>query len=333
MKKQILIYELTSLCNSRCEDCLRTGMNQNDYSLTYKEVLTSFNEVLLFSKNFPSFELKLSGGEPTIWKDRNENKDIIDIIKFCHESKINYSLISNGKIFGIQKLCDSFFNKLKENKIDKLTIYVTIDNYHKNYNNNLDNVILDNLLSHKEFELNLYVQSTLTKKSEDNLAFTFIEKYSKLGVKFIMNPLLPWGKGKNLDAVVPYLNLNTSDKSMLGDYEKYFYILGKSQDVWDTYNEYLNFNNFEAIKSINCCGKTITFMENKYYYCMPCSGKDSFEFAKLGNLDYKKYLGYVENNKFIQRMKNNDFDLIELPIKCPVGYGICGLCRKMIENE
>lgn len=328
--KQILIFELTSYCNSKCEDCLRASMNKTDYMMSYDEVIKSLNEVKKFSTNFDCFELKLSGGEPTIWK--NNGYDIIDIISECEKRNMKFALVSNGKVFEKYSYCEMFFDKLKANNVNKLKIYITIDNFHKNYTG-LENNILDNLLKINEiFDVDLYVQSTITKRKEDNLSKEFVDKYFKRGVKFIMNPLLPWGRGKNLDEIVPYLYLDKNDKQDLGDYLKYYYILGKSKGLWNTYEEYIGYNNVESIKKLNCCGKTITFMEGKYYYCMPLSDKEEFVFANLGELTFEKYMNFINSSKHINNMKNNKFNIDPKFKKTPIGYGVCALCRNMYER-
>ena len=330
MDKQILIMELTSYCNSNCEDCLRAGMNDQNYMLPYDSIIKALNEIKSFSSNFKFFELKLSGGEPTIWKD--DKYDITDVISECEKRSLIFSLISNGKVFKEYEYCKDFFKKLKDKNVHKLKIYITIDNFHKNYHG-INNKILDNLLKIREsFDLDIYVQSTVTKQKKDNLSDEFIDKYFKNDIKFIMNPLLPWGKGEKLTEVVPYLNLNNNDKIELGDYSKYFYILGKSKNLWNDYKEYLLYNNLEALKKLNCCGKTITFMEDKYFYCMPLSNKKEFVFANLGELSYKKYKEFVDSNEYIDKMKNNRFMLNKNNKITPCGYGICGICRCIYEG-
>lgn len=331
MNKQILIIEITSYCNSRCEDCLRAGLNDSDYMLSFKDIKTAIKEIKKFSNNYTDFELKISGGEPTIWLDKTEKKDITDILLECENNNLNYALVTNGKVFSNKEQCKEFFDKIKYKGIHHLKLFITIDKYHGNYTSNDSNIILDNVLELNELEsLECYVQSTVTKRNQDNLSLDFIEKYTKKGIKFMLNPLLPWGRGKNLIDVVPYVNLNNNDKSTLGDYENYYYVLGKVNNIWDTYDEFLNMNNLETLKRLNCCGKTITLMGNKYYYSMPCSGKEEFCFATIGNLDYKKYLVFKSNNKTIKKMANNKIANEDLIDKCPIGYGICGLC---MEND
>lgn len=325
--KQILIMELTSNCNNYCEHCLRAGMNENNYSMKYEEVIKALNEIERFSKHFDNFELKLSGGESTIWRDKDYN--IIDILKACKEKNIEVALVTNGIVFKKEGYTDNFFNELGLNKEEKLKIYVTIDKYHKNYEKDDENEILDNLLKHDE-NVELYVQSTVNK-NKDNISMEFIKKYSEKNIKFLMNPLLPWGRGEKLRLEVPFLELDTNSKDNLGEYKKYFYILGLSKKIWSSYEEFEQKSNIDIIKALNHCGKTITFMENKYFYCMPQSGKKDFCFSKLGELDYDSYMEYVRGNDWINSMRNNE---IGKEIKnCCIGYGICDLCRELYRRK
>lgn len=148
-----------------------------------------------------------------------------------------------------------------------------------------------------------------------------------------MNPLLPWGRGRNLSDIVPYLHLNKKDKNDLGDYSKYYYILGKSKKIWESHDEFLKYDNFKSIKMLNCCGKTITFIEGKYFYCMPLSDKEEFCFAKLGELKFEKYKLFIQNNKHINLMRNNKFDIKDEDKETPIGYGVCALCRNLYERD
>lgn len=322
--KQILIIETTNICNSRCKHCLRENAMHGKFTYKFDEMLTALKEIKEFSLNFENFELKISGGEPTIWKDGDKN--IIDILSECQKLNFNYSLVTNGKLFSKFDYCEKFFKTLSERGVSLLNIFCTIDNFHENYF--YDCPILDNLLKIEDVKINLTVQSTCSVAKDYNISSEFIKKYFDKGIKFIMNPLLPWGKGVECEKDVPKVNLNSNNKDQLGDYKKYFYILGKSQNLWNTFEEFENFNNFEALKKLNHCGKTITLDEGKYFYCMPRSSEKEFCFATLGNLNYDNYLEFVKNHSVINKSKNNNFDIENLDINSPFGYGVCDICRK-----
>ena len=137
--------------------------------------------------------------------DKQTDKKIIDIMQECERNNINYSLVTNGKIFSFDNRCKMFFEELYNKNIKDLKMYITIDNFHKNYSG-LDNCILDNVLKYNKLNtFELYVQSTVTKNKEDNISMDFVKKYTSKGVHFMLNPLLPWGRGKNLEDMVPYL--------------------------------------------------------------------------------------------------------------------------------
>mgnify|MGYP003297913184 CR=1 FL=1 len=84
---------------------------------------------------------------------------------------------------------------------------------------------------------------------------------------------------------------------------------------------------------LNNCGKTITLVDNNYYYCMPMSDNKKFCFAKLGNLEYNNYIDFTNKNKCIIKMLNNDINENDIIEKCCVGYGICDLCKNLYKED
>lgn len=323
--KQIMIIETTSFCNSRCKHCLRTHSTSGSYNFSYADLMIALDEIKEFSKNFDSFELKISGGEPTIWRDGEYN--ILDLLEQCEKRELNYSLVTNGKLFANKEYCKTFFENLKQRNVLSLNIFCTIDNFHENYF--MESPILDNLLSVDSVKLNITVQSTCSTDKDFNISADFIKKYFDQGIKFIINPLLPWGKGIDCSNI-PTLKLNSNNKESLGDYKKYFFILGKSMGVWNSIEEFENIDNFKAIKQFNNCGKTITLDRGNYYYCMPRSDESNFCFAKLGCLNVEDYKNFIKSNEVIQKCLKNDFDLKNLDIDVPFGYGICDICKKFL---
>ena len=98
--------------------------------------------------------MKLSGGESTIWKDGSYH--IIDVIMACQERGLVPALVTNGIVFKDKIYTENFFEELNEKYKGILKIYVTIDEYHNNYESQNDNKILENLLQYNN-KIKLYV--------------------------------------------------------------------------------------------------------------------------------------------------------------------------------
>lgn len=321
MNKKIVIMEITNICNNDCVHCLRPIRN-TFFKMTYDEVKTAIEEIAIFSRSFNNFELKLSGGEATIWKDKE--KDLTDIIKLCKNSGINFSVVTNGLLFRNMDYCIDFIRKLKSKGIEEITLYITIDYFHNNYfgqNNN----ILDNLLEiSKLFKINLNVQSTISKSNDRNIDLSFIKKYSIQGVHFKINPLLPWGKGESLNDQYPTLNIGNNCKSNLGDYKLYGYILAKECGLCNSFNEFIQCNNLDFLKEICDCGKSMVLSNGNYYYCLGLMSDDRFSFAQLGELSYEKYFTFIEQNDWIKKMKKAEIEISNKEV--PVAFGLCDIC-------
>lgn len=338
LNKRIFILELLSKCNSKCAHCLRLEKNYNEFKLSFNQIKNILDRIFEFKTNQPNIEVKLSGGEPTIWMEKNKN--ITDIFNECDLRNIKFSLISNGKIFikyeNIDKILGSYF----DNNTKILSIYFTVDIFHENCDlENNTSIVLDNFYRYiKENKLNnkllIYVQSTVSNNESYNISKKFIKKYSEKGFKFNINPLLPWGNGVKLNNLVPNLILKGNEKNTLGDYKKYIYTLGKSLKKWKNMDEFNNISNIELFSSLTHCGKTITIQNGKFYYCMAHSGTDKFFLGNEYTFKYDNLEKFEKSNFQVLCFKNYNStkNYLESRVdlwnnKYSFGYGVCDICK------
>ena len=238
-------------------------------------------------------------------------------------------------VFNNQDMVKRYLGKYVESG-NKIKIYLTIDNFHGNYDvQTMRSKILDNLLSYmQEYKalIDLYVQSTFCTDDKHNLPQEFIRYYTDKGVKFMVNPLLPWGKGMKFKNIVPTLQVGSVDKSTLGAYKNYLYILGKNLNKWNNYYEFEKLSNWELLKMFNYCGESLVIENSKVYYCMGMSGKAEFLISDIKDFSFNKYVSFKDSNDVCQFWRTGELDFLYpqfLGKYVAFGYGVCDLCRKI----
>ena len=341
MNKLIIIYELLSICNSRCSHCLREESPCKEFCSSYDSIISTLDKIQALS-SLRDIELKLSGGECTIWRDGN--KDLSDIICECAKRNLTFAVVSNGKVFQLFENIDRLFGPFLRNFDTKLKLYLTVDLFHGNYEREENkSTVLDNLSrftvqNSLQNRFDLFVQSTFTKYDDINLPVSFIRKYSSMNYKFNINPLLPLGRGKELDYLVPTLKINENDKNTLGAYKKYNYLLGKKMGLWVDYDEYEKIDNWKAFLSFNCCGKTLMIQNGVVYYCMMYVGNDYFRISTIDDFSIDTLVRFKKNNKICKIWNSDEPEKKSIKeslhaSEYPFGYGVCCICKDCFESS
>ena len=339
-----LTLPLTTACNNNCSYCQRPPIakkNHSYHSMSFSEITHVLSDAKKFSKSYDEIEIKLTGGESTLWNEGS--KDIKDVMFACIDHDLPFSLVSNGIYFSNKKKADFFFKHYFAKTNTKLSIFITVDSWHNNFNptNNtcpaLDNIIsIEKILFPKQ--ISLTVQSTFSKQNTPNLSYNFIEKYQQLGVNFMINPFLPWGMGRNMSDLSPTLDLSNVNKKTLGAYSPVLFMHGINNGYWESLEEYLNTTNTNTLIKHGSCGKTLAYFKGNYYYCIHNQGVDFFKISKLGQLTNKSYRKKIESNKLIKCMRKCSSDTMEKIVsefpndtEVSIAYGTCDVCKKFYD--
>jgi len=83
-----VIWEITGLCNLRCEHCLSSAGDPLPNELSTEEAM----RLLDYLETMKVFNINLSGGEPLM------RPDIFDIIDYASQKKFSIDLLTNGAL-------------------------------------------------------------------------------------------------------------------------------------------------------------------------------------------------------------------------------------------
>lgn len=97
-KPKVIFITLGTRCNLNCVYCIEhsSGLILSEQELNY--------DIIEFIKQNEPKEIRFYGGEPLIYIDK-----IKEIVKQLKETKINYSIVTNGKLINEEMV--NFFNK------------------------------------------------------------------------------------------------------------------------------------------------------------------------------------------------------------------------------
>jgi MoaA/NifB/PqqE/SkfB family radical SAM enzyme len=202
-------------CNFNCEHCgyiyigdaedhqIRPG-----YKLTWDQFQTAIADCRSMEDDY--WNMNFTGGETTLWED--DGKEFVDVLIETAKRGIYPSYNTNGSYFDDYGKCYDFFHKYVENTDVPLGTFISIDKFHKNYDEekgrskSLDNVVrvLDELPEDKRKGLRTNVVTIVTKDPNSGLPEEMISHYSALGIGLGRGfPMMAIGKAKDLVDQLP----------------------------------------------------------------------------------------------------------------------------------
>lgn len=339
MKKKINVaFELTNKCNANCLYCMRPQKGESFSSLKFSQVCDMF-EKFGRSNDLFDFRIRLSGGEPLLWKDSPYT--ITDLLLASSDSDLDCSIVTNGLLLESNiYMYETLLPAIQKMKT-MLSLYVSIDLWHGNYKIGSDvSAILDNiydvlLIDDFKNKISVYIQSTFTTETKDNITNSFIRKYAEKGFNFHINPLLPWGRGREMHEKIPKLKIGETCKKALGAYMPILYKLGLDKNIWNDYKGFLNFDNFKLLHAFDYCANSI-YVNNKGVFT--CNYFEDFRVSSIESFNISKYQKFIKNNKWIDMIKSKKLlSLMENSSLCNedlfFDYGRCSICKYLRENS
>ena len=156
-----------------------------------------------------SWTMLFTGGEPTLWKEGDLK--FIDLLLAVERAGIFPSFNTNGSYFDDLERCRSFLTRYSEGAKLVLQIFISIDNFHDNYDMekgrslSLDNLtkVLDELPPEIRELFKIHVITIVTKDPDSTLPQEMKDFYSIRGITFGDFPMMPIGKAKELVDLLP----------------------------------------------------------------------------------------------------------------------------------
>jgi radical SAM protein with 4Fe4S-binding SPASM domain len=186
-----VIWEITGLCNLRCEHCLSSAGESLPNELSTEEAM----RLLDYLEAMKVFNINLSGGEPLM------RPDIFDIIDYASQKKFSIDLLTNGAL-----ITEKVLNRLEDSNI--FNVQVSIDGIgetHDRFRGRKGTYerAIDAIKLLKDANYNISISLTVTRQNMSEIP-RIIDTAIDLGIPSFKTTLfMPAGRGKsNIDKLV-----------------------------------------------------------------------------------------------------------------------------------
>ncbi len=222
-EKSLLMIFLLEPCNFTCDHCVREDEPMEaGYKLSWQQLRQCLKDCQ--DLNSVSW-IHFSGGEPTLWSE--DGHDLAELLIEISQAGFNPGFTTNGSYFIDFDQCYNFFAKYSESAHNPIRLYLSIDNFHQNYDPHtgraasLDNVLTSQrkLPGNRGKMIDIQVAVTVSKHNKSLLPEEMVEYYRSAGVSFHFNPLKPRGKAKSMRNLCP--DLDSVNPADLGAYRRF----------------------------------------------------------------------------------------------------------------
>jgi hypothetical protein len=303
---------MTNQCNSQCGHCY--WHKEKPWMMSYQDVKTTLAQISSIQKSASKDKVKVlfSGGECTLWEDKDYNMNFGSLLVYEHKQGIVPRLFTNGKNFrnmsGIEKIFGKFFEQYSDGRIK---VNMSIDTFHQNFEGE-NCQALDNLLEYRDAHLSIDIEaaSIVSLKPEEMVPHAMIEHYQTRGVEWKVDAIVSWGKCVELQEYVPKIKIQGCDKSNLGIFSRLFYEKLLNHNIVSNWQDYEQIPNREIIQKLNFCGRTpsATILWNdRYYHCIPHSiaRHDAFVVASKGELSTERALEFQRRMPLLREIRKH----------------------------
>jgi radical SAM protein with 4Fe4S-binding SPASM domain len=186
-----VIWEITGLCNLRCEHCLSSAGEPLPDELSTEEAM----KLLDYLEAMKVFNINLSGGEPLM------RPDIFDIIDYASRKKFSIDLLTNGVL-----VTEKVLNRLEDSSIFNVQVSIDgIEETHDRFRGRKGTYerAINAIKLLKDANYNVSISSTVTKQNMSEIP-RIIDLAIDLGLpSFKTTFFMPTGRGKsNIDKLV-----------------------------------------------------------------------------------------------------------------------------------
>ncbi|NLA75767.1 MAG: radical SAM protein [Deltaproteobacteria bacterium] len=205
----IMGVSLLHKCNFNCAHCgyIYVGEAEDHiikpgYKLSWNRLQTLLDDC----KGIPDsyWNMNYTGGEPTLWKEKG--KSLVDILIETANAGQFPSYNTNGSYFNDYIKTRDFFFKYMESTQEPLMTFISMDKFHKNYDEvnrrakSLDNIIkvMDEIPKERKTQFRTHVIVIIAKDPYSTLPVEMKAHYGSFGITFNDFPLMRIGRAKSL---------------------------------------------------------------------------------------------------------------------------------------
>jgi MoaA/NifB/PqqE/SkfB family radical SAM enzyme len=214
MPTHVMGVSLLHKCNFSCEHCgyiyigdAEDHIIQPGYRLTWDQVMAAINDCVSLENSY--WNLNYTGGEPTLWKE--DGKDLADILIAAAKANQLPTYNTNGSFFEDYDKSYEFFQKYLDNADTPLKTFISMDKFHKNYEQETGRarsldvlaLILSRFPEEKRKLLPVHVIIIVTKDPNSSLPEEMKKHYGSFGITFSDFPMMEIGRAKNLKDQLP----------------------------------------------------------------------------------------------------------------------------------
>ncbi|MBU1171016.1 MAG: hypothetical protein KKD44_15770 [Proteobacteria bacterium] len=293
--------QLTDACNKRCTACLRVPGKQS-HTLAYSDFEKYLEDVRTLNEPYDIGFQFVTGGEPTIWKDRT--KDVGDIIMALsnHGNIRNITMPTNGKRFENKAYVTDLLKRISGNVDHTVIIGLSIAAYQENFVNNRC-VPLENLLEASAQPGNKILPIALvTLFRDDNMDQRLKQSYP--GVIQRITPLAPLGGGQDMIRDCPSISLSGSKKDTLGTFMAQFRqdVAGRLNITMDQFESTSNHHIMNRLSLFAHCGQS-PFIDDRWHYCLPFREDPDFDIAPIGGMTKTSITDFITAHPFLHSIR------------------------------
>ncbi len=201
-------------CNFNCEHCgyiyigdAEDHIIKPGYRLTWDQLNTVISDCRSIKDT--EWTMNFTGGEPTLWEEGDRR--FIDVLLQVARAGISPTFNTNGSYFDDYDRCCDFFRRYTENANLPLIAFISIDKFHKNYDQekgrakSLDNIVkmAGNMPEDKKKLFGVHVITIVTNDPDSSLPQEMKDYYKLFRIGVGDFPMLKIGKAKKLTDQLP----------------------------------------------------------------------------------------------------------------------------------
>ncbi len=293
--------QITDACNKNCNACLRLP-HSGTYNLRFDDVLAYQRDLRVLSSRYRIAYQFVTGGEPTIWRDRD--KDVVDILGALDDLGFVglLTMPTNGKALEDKGAAAALLRRISERTTTGVVVGISIAEYQNNLDEN-GSAALDNTLDLcKDPQIKIFPMALVTLSNDDSTSDRLRRLYPRLLQR--VTALAPLGGGADHAQACPSLSLSGNDKSSLGSFLPHFQsdVMGKLRLTEDAFDEMPNAEVLDQLSLFCNCGRS-PFITEKWHYCLPFKDDPEYDLCSLGQMREDTLGNFIQERPLLQDIR------------------------------